>query len=79
MSDRPTDDDDAIPEGGRDRFGGPTMTLDEVAQLYGVPAAILRRAIERGDLPLAENASGQEVLSRAVVLTWLKRRRAGWA
>lgn len=79
MSDRPTGDDDAIPEGGRDRFGGPTMTIAEVAQLYGVPAAILRRAIERGDLPLAENADGQEALSRAAVLTWLKRRRAGWA
>lgn len=79
MSGPPTDDDDAIPEGTRDRFGGPTMTLDEVAQLYGVPVAILRRAIERGDLPLTETNTGQEALSRAAVLTWLKRRRAGWA
>lgn len=79
MSGPPIDDDDAIPEGTRDRFGGPTMTLDEVAQLYGVPAAILRRAIERGDLALAETAGSQETLSRAAVLTWLKRRRAGWA
>lgn len=79
MSGPPTDDDDAIPEGTRDRFGGPTMTINEVAQLYGVPAAILRRAIERGDLSLAATADGQEALSRAAVLTWLKRRRAGWA
>lgn len=75
----PPTDDDAIPEGGRDRFGGPTMTVEEVAHLYGVPAAILRRAIERGDLPLVETADGQGALSRATVLTWLKRRRAGWA
>jgi hypothetical protein len=79
MSGRSTDDDDPIPEGMRDRFGAPTMTLDEVAHLYGVPAAILRRAIKRGDLPLVETADGHEALSRAAVLTWLKRRRAGWA
>jgi excisionase family DNA binding protein len=79
MSGPPTDDDDAIPEGTRDRFGGPAMTVEQVAQLYGVPAAILRRAIERGELPLAATADGQEALSRAAVLTWLKRRRAGWA
>jgi excisionase family DNA binding protein len=79
MSKPPTDDDDAIPEGTRDRFGGPTMTVDEVAQLYGVPVPILRRAIERGDLQPAEGVGGQETLSRAAVLTWLKRRRAGWA
>jgi excisionase family DNA binding protein len=79
MGGRSTDDDDAIPEGSRDRFGGPTMTVEEVAQLYGVPVAILRRAVERGDLPRAATADGQEVLSRAAVLTWLKRRRAGWA
>jgi len=75
----PPADDDTIPEGARDRFGGPTMTFDEVAQLYGVPVAILRRATERGDLPLAETTDGRDVLSRAAVLTWLKRRRAGWA
>jgi len=79
MSGPLNDDDDAIPEGARDRFGGPTMILDEVAQLYGVPVAILRRAIGRGELALAATADGQEVLSRAAVLTWLKRRRAGWA
>lgn len=78
MSGRSTDDD-AIPEGTRDRFGGPSMSLDDVAQLYGVPVAILRRAVERGDLPLVRDARGQESLSRAAVLTWLKRRRAGWA
>ena len=56
------------------------MTVDEVARLYGVPPAILRRAIERGELTSVSDCAGaRPLLSRAAVLAWLKERRAGWA
>jgi excisionase family DNA binding protein len=63
----------------RDLFGNPTMTIDEAARLYGVPPLILRKAIERGEFVATPATEGQELLSRAAVLEWLKRRSAGWA
>ena len=66
-------------DSAHDLFGPPTLTLDEVARLYGVPPLIIRKAIERGDLAVTQTADGQVLLSRAVVLEWLKQRRGGWA
>lgn len=66
-------------ESPRDLFGSPTMTVDEVARLYGVPPLIIRKAIERGEITVTPAADGQELLNRAAVLEWLKRRSAGWA
>ena len=85
MTGRPPDNPDKDkdkeePSGAtQDRLGAQTMTVDEVARLYGVPPAILRRAIERGDLTPVSNAPAPPLLSRAAVLAWLKERRAGWA
>ncbi len=55
------------------------MTVEAFAQLYGVPPAILRRAIGRGELALVPAEDGAELLERAAVVAWLKRRHAGWA
>lgn len=63
----------------QDRLGAQVMAVDEVARLYGVPPAILRRAIERGELIPVQDAPSAALLSRAAVLAWLKERRAGWA
>jgi excisionase family DNA binding protein len=81
MAGRPPDNlDKEEPSGAtQDRLGAQTMTVEEVARLYGVPPAILRRAIERGDLTSVSNAPAPVLLSRAAVLAWLKERRAGWA
>lgn len=77
MTGRPPEGDD-LPS-AQERLGAQTMTVDQVARLYGVPPAILRRAIERGDLVVVPGATGPDLLSRAAVLAWLKQRRAGWA
>ena len=79
--DNPDKDKDKVEPSGatQDRLGAQTMTVDEVARLYGVPPAILRRAIERGDLVSVSDAPAPPSLSRAAVLAWLKERRAGWA
>jgi hypothetical protein len=81
MAGRPPDDTEKEEPSGatQDRLGAQTMTVDEVARLYGVPPAILRRAIERGELTPVPDAPAPGLLSRAAVLAWLKERRAGWA
>jgi excisionase family DNA binding protein len=73
------DDTHATSDSPNDLFGPPKLTLDEVARLYGVPPLIIRKAIERGELVATPAKEGQELLSRAAVLEWLKRRRGGWA
>lgn len=77
MSDKPPAND-PLPD-AQARLGAQTMTVDEVAHLYGVPIPILRRAIERGDLVPVATGAGPERLDRSAVLAWLKARRAGWA
>ena len=81
MTGRPPDNPEKEEPSGatQDRLGAQTMTVDEVARLYGVPPAILRRAIERGELAPVADAPAPVLLSRADVLAWLKERRAGWA
>jgi excisionase family DNA binding protein len=73
------DDTHATSDSSHDLFGPPTLTLDEVARLYGVPPLIIRKALERGELAATSAKDGQDLLSRAAVLEWLKRRRDGWA
>ena len=73
------DDTHATSDSPHDLFGPPALTLDEVARLYGVPSLIIRKAIERGELAATHTKDGQDLLSRAAVLEWLKRRRDGWA
>ena len=77
MADKPPEHD-PLPD-AQARLGAQSMTVDEVARLYGVPPPILRRAIERGDLVTLTHEGGQERLDRSAVLAWLKTRRAGWA
>ncbi len=77
MSDKPPAND-PLPD-AQARLGAQSMTVDEVARLYGVPPAILHRAIERGDLAPVSDAAGPGRLDRSAVLAWLKARRAGWA
>lgn len=81
MTGRPPDNSAKEEPSGatQDRLGAQTMTVDEVARLYGVPPAILRRAIERGELTPVSDVPASVLLSRAAVLAWLKERRAGWA